>query len=360
MGRPTSPGSIRGAGKAMDRLFPQAAGRLPTLSLATPGLTTVDESLIKSLLRILAGRTRVAWRHVPGEDADVVLCLPGSPAAELARSREVQTGRPLCVALGDFDARPTDWNRTLHRPIRMREFLDALEAVAAELEAGDSGHPAPMPPESADLAEAVATRSLVDVLRELHMADGSRARVLCVKVDAHELLVHLPRGRCYSAEGFAEGALADLSSPYHRVSVEPSASTPLGEVGSSEKWIPLEALLWRMGLLGRGQSALGVDAEHARYRLTRWPDLGKIPSNILHVRLTALFSKRAMRIDEAAELLGSSPDAVRDFLRACGCCGILTVMDQAPTAATVARKSPRYQPRGGLFDRLRSALGMGR
>ncbi|HET7269314.1 MAG TPA: hypothetical protein VFJ15_14535 [Oleiagrimonas sp.] len=343
----------------MDRLFSQTAGRSPTLSLATPGLTPVDESLVKSLLHVFAGRTRVGWRHVSGADADVVLCIPGSPFAEQARHCESETGRPVCLVLGDVDARSADWSRTLHRPIRMREFLDALEAIAAEIEADAKGSGRSRAPAASDARPPAQTRSLVEILRELHHQDDTDARILRINVDAHQLLVHLPRGRCYSVDGFDDGALADLSSPYHQVSVEPASSTPLGEAGASEQWIALEALLWRMGLLGRGQSALGKNPAHARYRLTCWPDLGKIPSNITHVRLTALFSKRAMAIDEAADMLGVSPDAVRDFLRACGCCGILEVTQPMPVATTRERESRRHHGGGGLFDRLRAALGMG-
>lgn len=261
------------------------------------------------------------------------------------------------MALGNFDTGPTDGSRTLHRPIRMREFLDVLEAVAAELEAGVPDPRRLAPAVVTAVAPAAETRSLVDVLRQLHRSEGSGERVLRVKADAHELFVCFPRGRCYCVEGFADGALAGLSSPYHRVTVERVDAVPLDDAGNDELWVGLETLLWRMGLLGRGQTSLGPDPMRARYRLIFWPDLGKIPYNILHVRLTALFNKRAMTINEAAGLLGAPPESVRDFLRACGCCGILEMTQQAQAVAIDERHARRHR-QGGLFDRLRLALGM--
>ncbi|MDN5923876.1 MAG: hypothetical protein L0H70_02620 [Xanthomonadales bacterium] len=335
----------------------------PTVSVTTLGLRDVDERLVKSLLSVLDGRTHGNWLHVDGLHADVAICEPDHPLAEQARDSERSSGHPLCVALRNRNEYLSDWSRMLHRPICMRELQDAMIAVASELQVSASiAHNtlSPRPANVTTTASPPRHESLVSILRRLHLHRGNQNHVVRVIADRDELFVHLPQGKIYFARGFSEAALTALSAPHRQFSVQTLNRDQVDDAMSSD-WVWLDSLLWRMGLLGRGGSDLGQDPQLATYHLDCWPDLGKIPSNPLHIRLTALFSRHDLGIDAAAKLLDANPDEVRIFLRACACCGILKVSEHAPAMAAAKPDMVPVPKRRvtGMFNMLRTALGMG-
>jgi hypothetical protein len=95
-------------------------------------------------------------------------------------------------------------------------------------------------------------------------------------------------------------------------------------------------------------------------QLTRWPDFGRIRSNPSQLKMSALLTTRAYSIDEVFDAVGEPRPQVIAFVNACALCGLLSdeqVETAAPSVAHVAREGRSL---GGLMQRLRGALGIGR
>ncbi|HET8897869.1 MAG TPA: hypothetical protein VFN09_03720 [Rhodanobacteraceae bacterium] len=329
----------------------------PPITVATLGLPQVAESLVKSLLNVLDGRTSANWRHVEGFDADVVLCAPDSPFGALARRKEREHGRPLCIAVAAPGEAVREWTRVLHQPLRMHQFLDVLETLSSEIQSGQSGA-APKPPvESAahHAHEAAPRNTLVAELRGLYQAVDTTERSYLIKAGGVSMAIDLPQGRCHVKSGFTTDTFERLMAVRGEVDVQPLPPGNQRDQLVGEPWIWLETLLWRLGLLGRAETDLGSDPDASTFGLRCWPDFGKIPSNPVHIKLTALLSKRELGIEAAAAMLNVASHDVRAFLRACACCGLLKV---TALQRVVVAVPPQRKTGFGVFDFLRSALGM--
>lgn len=98
----------------------------------------------------------------------------------------------------------------------------------------------------------------------------------------------------------------------------------------------------------------------ASVQLTRWPNFGRIRSNHAQLKMSALLTSRAIGVDEVFEALGEPRPSVIAFLNACALCGILADVPVEAPAPSVAHLAREGRPLGGLMQRLRGALGIGR
>ncbi len=323
------------------------------LTLAMVGLSAHDERLVRSFLRVLDGRTRASWSLVEGLEADAAICVPGNAMARLANDYEQRSGRPICMAVMDPAEAAGPWNRLLHRPIRIREFQDALDALASEAE-----QPAAVARQAGAGARSAGTASqgsALAVLRRVREAPETEPRCVIVRVGDIEIVVHLPQAKCYSASGFGPAVLRALAQDESPATVTQCRVGELREEPSATKWVWLETLLWNIGLLGESARQLDVAGPGRQLHLRCWPDFGRIPSDPQYIRLTALLIKQALTAEALGSAAGVAGETVAAFARACACCGILEVsrVEAVPVPAADVPGGMR-----SLFGLLRSALGM--
>ena len=323
------------------------------LALAMLGLSAHDERLVRSFLRVLEGRTHVSWNLVDGIEADAAICAPGNAMARLANVREQRSGRPICMAVVDPSEAAGCWSRLLRRPIRIREFQDALDALASEAE-----QPAAAARQAGASARSAATASqgsALAILRRLREAPETEPRCVIVRVGEIEIVAHLPQAKCYSASGFGPTVLRALASDETPADVTQCRVEDQREEPSATKWVWLETLLWNIGLQRESARQLDITGPGRQLHLRCWPDFGRIPSDPQYIRLTAVLIKQALTAEALGSAVGASGETVEAFARACACCGILEVsrVEPAPVPASEVSGGMR-----SLFGLLRSALGM--
>lgn len=322
------------------------------LSLTTLGLSAHDEHLMKSFLGVIEGRTSVNWTLIDDlDEADVAICEPGNALSNLARTCERDRGRPACLAVVSGADAATGWSRLLHRPLRIREFMDALDTLATELL-----HTGPAQPAAPAVGPARAQGSAcsaLSVLRALHGAGDHAPRTVVLRAAGVEIVVHLPQAKCYFPSGYSDDLLQALADERVVAQVEERTDSRAAEALAATHWVWLETLLWSIGRRVPGCGGIDPGNPNQVMHLKCWPDLGRIPSQPHYIKLTALLTKQTLSIKALAAAAGVDEDAVLAFVRACACCGILEVSDLAGP--------PAEPPRGrlsGMFNVLRAALGM--
>lgn len=124
---------------------------------------------------------------------------------------------------------------------------------------------------------------------------------------------------------------------------------------------PLDVLLWHVGLVMSPSALLPIVRARGTLKLSRWPDFGRIGADPAHMKMSAKLASRAYAIEDLFQATAEPRERIFAFLNACGVCGLFTdAVD--PRAATQAPRTgvQNGRPLGGLMQRLRGALGIGR
>jgi hypothetical protein len=126
--------------------------------------------------------------------------------------------------------------------------------------------------------------------------------------------------------------------------------------------LPLEVLLWHIGLVLHPQSLLPVVLSRGRLKLARWPDFGRIGADHHYLKMSAMLASRAYDVEEVFQAIGEPRERVVAFLNACALCGLFADVPVSSMPAYVPRVAPSQggRPLGSLMQRLRGALGIGR
>jgi hypothetical protein len=123
---------------------------------------------------------------------------------------------------------------------------------------------------------------------------------------------------------------------------------------------PIELLLWNLGMVLQPDDLLPQVKARGWVQLTRWPDFGRIRSNHAQLKMSALLTNRAFDVDEVFEAVAEPRPDVIAFLNACALCGLLADARVEAAPPSVAHLAREGRPLGGLMQRLRGALGIGR
>lgn len=330
------------------------------MTLTTLGLSLRDETLVKSLLSVVAAQTRAEWRYVDEIDADLALCDPASPFMRMGIHRFEREGRPLCVALGGHhDAPGAVPLRSIRAPLRVREFMDLLDATSDP----ERALPAPASASASSSAAGPEARSetLVETLRACAAATRAAEQPSAwrIGIGGHRVDVLFPEGRYVaSAPELTVDALVDLALSFRVETVvrldrtETQASHPAIAARS------LDLLYWRIGLRMPPEPGAPWLGDGVALRLSRWPDFGHLGGNRGHLALAALMTRTAWRPADLIETSGQSRQELHAFLGACALCGLLLVDKVVPDAAPPQAPARRLGV-SGLFRSLRNALRMG-
>jgi hypothetical protein len=331
---------------------------------AMPAHTT---AALRSMLLLLEPALGARWQVVEKPPADVVLL----PAETLARLNGVAGGPdelPLYLALGAEGERPPNAYAMLKRPItppRLVEVLHLAEGLIEKLRAPkDEMLTVPL----IESIEAEAKAQLAPATFDSRVRTTLRAatwRLLqdpiaatLIDNDRKSIFSHLPGAGYHTrltltefANAFRENlpaVLVELSGPERDALRE------------ARDFKPLRELEWTFWICSRSPWLRPELSPDKRYRLRRWPDLGRLPHYQADIRMASALMAQPLTLHELRERAGVLPETVMNFLNATFAVGALVEFNES-AAATPSAKTTVAAPTGlrGLIANLRRKFGLG-
>lgn len=331
----------------------------PLLSLTTVGLSIRDETLVKSMLQVVAGKTASAWTFSDGLDVDLAFCNPQSALVLVLTNRANETGRPHCVALVRDGACAQPLATSIHAPLQVGAFISLLDSVSASA-VRDRAAPAlaPTPRPTSTLMPMLVddTSESGDGFAETvrRLAKEHTAGTWRISHAGLDAVLLMPERRVVLSVPLGADAAAALAGNAGCAAPLWLDATDAAHVREAPSTLPLERLLWMVGLHAP-RAAQPQWLATARVRLRQWPDFGRVGMVPAHLALSALLAHAPHDAAELAAASGNELADVEAFLGACAASGLLDIEPgPAPTTPAVA---PRRVSR--LFQRLRGALGIG-
>lgn len=293
-------------------------------SITTSGLGSKETLLIKSYLSLLPGKTTEAWTYRDSGPVDVEILAGGQP----------QASSKVVIGFGDG----VDAELSLKMPIRVANVIAVLDAASSKLEETTRMTPAltqaPQAssvavPSADDTALASLLRSPRLRLPQYVLSDGTT----WIEVDTQT--------RRYRSTHTLTAAHASQSGWY------------LGEAPLAGYAVegPLTYLQWMAGVAE-------ARVEPGHYKLSRWPDFGKLPHPPTFLRLAAYFARTGgSPMSAASAALVPMPD-VEAFLGGCVLAGYATRQDDGTSGVVSAAPPVGNAGMRGLLDRMRRRLGL--
>lgn len=305
-----------------------------TLSICDIGLSPNASSALRSMLKLLEGRTLAAWRTTAPDRADVLVASSTCPPDVVADWRG--RGRAI-VQIADGPAAQPASPFVLQPPLRVMPLLRMLDTLAEHL----CGVPerAPAAPEP---AATYTSWSTAESIRALIADDGNGWHVARTSCGAE---IWIGEGRAHAAAATFErlrGGSLLVSRPAAAAAAPPAglARMPVSDLG------------WFVGLHGPSVLAPWL-SEQASHSLRRWPDFGRLGIAPGAIELSALAAAQPRTVAELAAASGRGTDEVHRFLAAASVAGLLVAREPAAPAA-----APKRSPWARLVGDLRRHLGL--
>ncbi|MCB1552791.1 MAG: hypothetical protein KDJ14_03195 [Xanthomonadales bacterium] len=308
---------------------------------ATVGLDVDARTALRSMMDVLRGRTRSTW--ISGEPDRADLVFLGAHGSE-HEARDLEHVRHV-VRVARSGTGTAGFAMHMDYPFRVFQLLSVLQEIdqdVADRAPQDTPNEAPDDPDW----------MLFDALHRLSTRQGS-GRWLSTGADDTEVLFVRDDLREYVA---TQGMLAAVEAgelPHRRLQPSPEPPIELPRRDASR-------LLWTVGLrAGRGELSPTLDAA-THYRLSAWPDFGRLRAEPTHLRLCALLAAQAYRPSELIAQLGGGAQArqVHRFLNACAASGLLCIDRPVAGRGAVPSNEASVGFVGGLVARLRQRLGL--
>lgn len=321
-------------------------------TITVVGLSLRDETVVRSLVEALQGRSGSQWRFVDDLDADVALCAPDSPLSRVAVARGRQSGRPRCVCYGEPVAGETTFEASLRLPVRISELWGLLDGMNTPTEPAQTAPAAPPGKSRPDLAGLSVAQAVSALLAE--KSRGSERWLLRLGAITFEVAMPERTVDIVTPQDCTFDALVEAASA---VVVDSATIIPRGsgeEPRTGRK--SLDALLWRIGSRDLDGPAALWARDATPVRLRRWPDFGRLGAHRPHLAMASQLTRAAMTPADLAAAVECGEDQVRAFLNACALLGLIQI------EAAAAANGPAARPAGGLTKLMRSfraALGMG-
>lgn len=289
------------------------------------------------MLKIVDGRSGVAWALADPEQADVLLVGDHSDAPVV--ERWAQTDKPLIAVHEGRRARPMT-PYTLRHPFRVMQLLGVLDDVEHAMEAA--------PAESARGARGTTPWSFAESLRAV-MRGAGRGRLYAAGYGEATVFVR-DDGATYCASPASVERLAREWLPL------PALESAVGRVPDGYVSRPLFELAWFAGWHGPPGLAPWLEP-HGSYHLRRWPDFGLVRAGRAQLAMAAALTRGEADRARLCGIARQQASEVDRFLNACSLAGLLVCngetahVQQGYLAASAARF-------GGLIRGLRLRLGL--
>lgn len=340
---------------------------MPTFSLAVQGqpknVGVVVESMLKLLLPMLGNH----WRIGEAATSDVVVI----DAATLNELNHAGAARPsaLYVVFEESTPPPANAFATIRRPLNSSGLIEVLHKAQAEFgrrKSGNADTTIVSPPPMKDSTEARGIQTSMRTAVRWVLQGRSNA-VTVISPKQSRIFSVLPDLGFTSRLDSSE--IAGLIRTNGQVTLLILSDREKTELLSKQrKFYPLTKLEWIYWLAGsNGELRPELNAT-TPYRLSRWPDFGRLPHYRADVRMASLLKADALTVRELAERAGVRIETAIHFVNACWSLGLLApsaARESAnPVAPVRARPSLVDEERevaagGSRFAWLRGAFGLG-
>lgn len=329
-----------------------------TLLVSHVGLSSIQETVFRSMLAVLQGKTTARWEYSEAAAPGILIVNPATPqGAEALKNRAPNSQRIIAVLIEDDSqviALPPEAIR-LDAPLRVMNTLDVLNAVTARLTAsGGNSSPTVINLPQMQAAPSAFTLALREISGYSH--GGIPMGVFTIKSSAGDLYFWADEKRVFVPVEFVDYA------QLHQLTGLKAAPVTHGDAAVEQAWAlakPWSGLLWQAGLLAGQGNLLPWLSGDCTYKLRRWPDASLLASRPAFVRLSAHFARSKEWVTPASVAQTTSAKAgdVADFINACSLCGYLIEGERviaAPSPAPVVMSEEKKS----LFGRIRATLGL--
>lgn len=309
--------------------------------------------LLDSVLWVFKGTTQSNWTVCPAEAAQVIVVHQDEPAGRIAQwSNEGK----LIIAINTHAAASPISPYTLTYPFPTVQVLSILEQLDAELDSGvtarvGSGSPGNSTFDTRGDSHGADAWGFVDALRTLRLVNNGDTWFVC-KGSSGSVLWVRGDGSRYCCDPATARAIRMGTRNLSGLTLHKAVASPahLNPRSGSE-------LAWFAGYHASAAIAPWLSGRET-YRLTRWPDLGRMqpddpPLRAAQIRVLAALAAAPDTPAQLSARTNISPQIVVRTLNALASCELLEV---APTAAiNVASPRPAYAvPAGRLIQFLRN------
>jgi len=324
-------------------------------NIALVGLRYHDRTLLRSLFRVIDGRTPQQWVVDPEAPAHVVIGDTTSP--EMQGVPRPPKG-PIVINMAANGRTDGADELRLARPIRVNDLVHVLALVGGRLASGATG----MFRSNAGGAAPVTVRE-----GELSGTLDSVLRTIVKRTDnnCYRITGDLPVLLVWPAEGRFATPLDNISLSRALAGTGQVHGEALGRDGPGWTLQPgsvrsLRDLLWLAGLHAADAPARFPAGSATRYRLTSWDILLAAPEGRSFISAGAHLQRNALTLDDLALRSGLPQRRLVALLSACELCGCLGVTHDASEMRAARRAATPKREHGvlGILRRIRERLGI--
>jgi hypothetical protein len=333
-------------------------------SIATHALPAQTVAALRSMLKVLEPMLGTRWQVLDAMPADVLM----APSETLAKLPQVsRTGKlPVFLAVGADDTPLPIACATLKRPVTVPGLMDALQTAASLIERIRQPQ---LEVDTIPLLENFdTTRKLAPATLDARLRTALRAatfRLLRAPIAA--TLIDDQRQTIYSLlPGI--GYTTRLTAPELAEQLRNNVPTILFELAEPEQkaialardFRPIRELEWTFWISARTPWLRTELKADVAYKLTRWPDFGRLPHSHAEVRLASFLMSQPMSLQELSERTGVGDERTMNFFNAAHGLRLLAPIEALDTVMRVRPASKTPVGIAALIAQLRRKFGFGR
>jgi hypothetical protein len=330
--------------------------------VAAVGLSPEEEQKILDVLLALGKQGKVLWRYTDIKYATVLLADTAMPEGKAAAQQFMLVPGRILISVGTVFGDPLEGCFSVARPLTEGAIILALNDAVGQLsslshtaDALIAEAPVAAVPQALETVKTSQGHRLIDAVRNVMEEDGGVPAFIFTGLGLPRLALSPKAKKVLSDKSWDEVKSFNFATPVdvQDVAVGDPILPRLVLDGQ-----PLHYLLWLAGLhSGRGQLMPFLD-EAKPYKLTRWPEFGTIDFTPQFLKVMSYLSKHAASLPDVAAWSGIAKEDVADLMNAAGLCGYLTQATSDDRGQAAAQPTEAMQEKRGLFNRIRSKLGM--
>lgn len=337
------------------------------LTISFRGLPSHTAAALRSMLALLEPALGARWRVLDAPIADVIV-VPGERMGEV-RKRGAEEEPPLLLALTGDHVCPAGAYAVLRRPVtpaHLVEVLQLAEGLVERARARDEGMLTVPLIESLDPGGRIAPPTFDARVR-------TTLRAATWRLFQDPVAATILDDRRDSIYSFLPGhgvttrlTTAELAAQFRRnppaVFIELSAAEQAA-MAKAREFRPPRELEWTFWISNRAPRLRPELDPTKRWRLTRWPDFGRLPHYRADVRMASALMAQPLSLAELTEVAKVRSETAINFLNATYT--LRALKEEAAPVAAPAPKGARARAQAtsalaGLIAQLRRKFGLAR
>jgi len=299
--------------------------------------------LIKSLLKLLEGRTREPWRY--GDQAPFDLLLVEVEGFDYSgQIEQLASPETRLVHLARSEPSGVEPARVLRLPLKAAQLMDLLDRLA-EIPAmafSEQALQAAAPADSADGQGATFPEALFGLWAR---RKSNEVWLLSLK-DEPACLIDFGKSQCRTGERFANLGRAMALRPFFAAKLQAG-----DELLHDVKPAPLDQMWWRLGRLAGNGRPIPYRPAHGIYRLATEPAFESLIHDATDLKIASRLLEADLDAGQIAAELDVDPGHVENFLNACWMCSYLHCVSDPDSVPSEPGKTE-------FFSQIRKRFGL--